>query len=1785
MIDIKGLVESRLRIYDPLIDLAENGFAQELVVKPIVKAFGSDPMSTDIRTFLISKFNELYPSSPISNGDAVTDILINVGQLYFEAYRQELQSIKRSLSIDNLNVMSDADADALASNWLVSRKIGTKATGTVRITVNRLASLTIDTTNIIKSQDNVMFFPTNFEQIDTSVLLANRLPNANYYFDLNVTAALPGSSGNVSQGSIVSIQNISGLVSITNLTAFSGGSDTEDNSALLRDRLPRSATERSLVTKKGISARLENYSGSIRSVEVVGFGDIEMVRDKVNFDGKGAFKTFGVGYGIGNLLFVTFEDVSTSLHVGNIIRSTDNIKLRVVTILSSQNEPILMDVGKSYIVYTDIDLGVGGKALLLNLEDTPSAIVNGEVITSELHLGGKTDIYVEPTTLTNVSTLFNTVNTNPNFSGFGYVVLDNTVTLNGSLDISLKSFIQIPEGVFKIYYSEKTENKTKIYIDQSLTNGQFASAWSIFKYVDIDLTTIETEIIKFSDGITATITAGSVAILSEPIITKALPGDIIVTSNGTRLTILAMYGLKADVKERLSSIIIDSPIRVIRTSETSALPMSDIMSVTVSNQKLVNNKCLGFETISTHGAKILSKGVGFVSRCLLDLFIAPNMAEKRAQLPLIALSKSKFKIRHVRRDNSQDGLYNFDSRFDLGQYGSGYGYLDDEVVVATFAGGKESMEFSTADEGLAFAELFKRMFYVEVPLFVDMLIPGANNVFIALGDNVTDYEFPIEKFTNGNILRIDDGPNKGSYVIDKVLNIRLPNSFENIVPLDNYFRKPIQVIGDLQLGINNFENESYSVYTVTYHVNSSQSTRALFRNISIIKIKEKFPINVFDVLNSQLDSGIVLGNISAADLNNQDPGLNVLNFGRIGDIFINQIRSTTVKKILGSSATNKVLDLISSKFRGVLWSLNELSEFSDTFLENLYKVQYTYGTPARGIARMYTEDSTPVRLRPQRAQRYTINDVNKSVANIVDGFDNGLTLKPTNNWFKASKSTLNLILDDTESFSVIGAGTIDSKETWTRGIDVKSVNTLPTDHIFVPSVSSEYMDIINVPNSLEFISDIDDAKLNICKEIFVQKRTVRYVDQRFLKYMPIHIANSSLRSALLQGEFANIVSSAVALLDADVLDIGSRVNANNITYRNLINYYESLQTYMFLLVDQAVYETDPDSLKNLPRVVDDILGGTPILPGANYEERNAYWKTSTNLQSSDLLFYGYSDDDSELTGIGLCESNKMSNQIRLLSPISNASSSFILDDSLLSSDVFIFSNGELLDIYSVDSYDQSTGLITLDKNLTVTTPRVYNVGRIYYTTDNVLKILGFPGIQVGADNTFSYIGSNRDIGNESGILVDVTRSILSTSDIGRYMTIFNYVQSPEYTHIEGEDAYKPIRQNIGCYKIDDVSSIFRRSQFDGKDILVEQYIDLGDEFVDLFNFKGFKRLQIDDSEPIQLCFVVTDAPTIAPTKNADNTTSITTLLEVQFFSKNPTTFNIVSSSKDNKSLGIKILSDNSVPSVDSISPFVFKSGYNNINLSFERNNPHIFFTNSFLTVNNLDTIGGLYYTNIPFQSLGVEDAYNLINMESFDTFNEEIEGYELQTIDIDLARTTKERLRLKLPAKIVGVSPLLSGTSVQSTTNFALSIAESLFASNERVVCSDTLVKEKVRSYLGADIKYVGNVTEKQVIVEIIKVFDNALLSNTPVSTSSLIQYLHRLGVTRVITPIHLYHIVVDLDRRVYYRPITDVLQPNTDLDILATARLLTSVVPSYGTAIHGAKIVATRITDTTIIG
>jgi hypothetical protein len=298
---IRDLLVERLEAYDPTLATGEGGNLYEQVIRPVFDALSIDPFDTDIEEFLLTRLRQEFPSVSAQPGDAIVDIVVRPLQLMLEAFKRELQIIRTGQSVRNAAQMRIQDAEDLAANFFVSRRAGSRASGTVRVFFANPTFVSIlASTRFTASGLN--FFPLVPEFFRPEIVAAQRSGQF-YYIDIGVIAELPGESYNVQPGAITQVSGIDAAVRVTNQFAFSNGSDDEDAEQLL-SRTRSALTERSLNTRRGIRARIFSEFPSIRNLEVVGFGDPEMQRDKVTGSGGGDVICSGMSLVIGRYLIL-----------------------------------------------------------------------------------------------------------------------------------------------------------------------------------------------------------------------------------------------------------------------------------------------------------------------------------------------------------------------------------------------------------------------------------------------------------------------------------------------------------------------------------------------------------------------------------------------------------------------------------------------------------------------------------------------------------------------------------------------------------------------------------------------------------------------------------------------------------------------------------------------------------------------------------------------------------------------------------------------------------------------------------------------------------------------------------------------------------------------------------------------------------------------------------------------------------------------------------------------------------------------------------------------------------------------------------------------------------------------------------------------------------------------------------------------------------------------------------------------------------------------------------------
>ena len=275
--DLRLFIEERLREFDPTIDLSEGSPAQMYIVEPLLERFRTDPFEMDIEAYITELLQQTYPDVNFNEGSGIRDLLVKPAALLLDPISREVQIIKRSQSLAYPDLLSSAEADALVANLFISRATGSVASGKVRLYFAAPVPVSIGIINIAYTASGLRFIPTSAQSISAEAMLFNQ-DGGLYYFDVNYIAEAPGSAYNIKAGEIVGIEHINNAVRVTNLEPFEFGVDEETTEELI-SRAEMSVTERSLVTARGVYARLKETFPELKYVQVVGFSDPEMQRD------------------------------------------------------------------------------------------------------------------------------------------------------------------------------------------------------------------------------------------------------------------------------------------------------------------------------------------------------------------------------------------------------------------------------------------------------------------------------------------------------------------------------------------------------------------------------------------------------------------------------------------------------------------------------------------------------------------------------------------------------------------------------------------------------------------------------------------------------------------------------------------------------------------------------------------------------------------------------------------------------------------------------------------------------------------------------------------------------------------------------------------------------------------------------------------------------------------------------------------------------------------------------------------------------------------------------------------------------------------------------------------------------------------------------------------------------------------------------------------------------------------------------------------------------------------
>lgn len=289
--DFEVLFRERLAIWNPTLDVSEGSPVDGQVIQPLLRRLGTDPFTVDMSTFIVDRLSQEFPDLATTDGDAVSDLLVKPALVLWDPIIREIQRIKSQLSFRDPATLTLDEVEALGANIFAERDRGNYARGTARVYFAQAQQASITQANFITSRANLHFFPDGAQSIRLDEMLMN-VEGELYYFDVTFVAERAGDEYNIGPSEIVTIANVPAAVRITNKVRFRFGLPEQD-AVSFAEATRQDLSERSLVTLRGINAKITRSFPEVTRLAVVGFQDPEMQRDVLTGGSLGQILAFG----------------------------------------------------------------------------------------------------------------------------------------------------------------------------------------------------------------------------------------------------------------------------------------------------------------------------------------------------------------------------------------------------------------------------------------------------------------------------------------------------------------------------------------------------------------------------------------------------------------------------------------------------------------------------------------------------------------------------------------------------------------------------------------------------------------------------------------------------------------------------------------------------------------------------------------------------------------------------------------------------------------------------------------------------------------------------------------------------------------------------------------------------------------------------------------------------------------------------------------------------------------------------------------------------------------------------------------------------------------------------------------------------------------------------------------------------------------------------------------------------------------------------------------------------
>lgn len=248
---------------------------------------------TQAEQYLAGILEEEYPSLDTSDGRVIREMVINVAAILNTESRDDIENLRNSFSpltiAEDPDLADDDIVDEVYSNYGIERFEGSKASGLIAVILSNLVTTSVpdDTVftnnglNYVVTQPYIGVTTADAVGSSTERLIEER-PDGSYVFTVPVVAENVGESYLAKRGErFTATPAIVGAIDLQAAIDFEGGTSAETNAELV-ERTQQGVAPKVFSARAQVAALIQDAYPGVIDVSQVGFGDVEMLRDRNN---------------------------------------------------------------------------------------------------------------------------------------------------------------------------------------------------------------------------------------------------------------------------------------------------------------------------------------------------------------------------------------------------------------------------------------------------------------------------------------------------------------------------------------------------------------------------------------------------------------------------------------------------------------------------------------------------------------------------------------------------------------------------------------------------------------------------------------------------------------------------------------------------------------------------------------------------------------------------------------------------------------------------------------------------------------------------------------------------------------------------------------------------------------------------------------------------------------------------------------------------------------------------------------------------------------------------------------------------------------------------------------------------------------------------------------------------------------------------------------------------------------------------------------------------------------